>query len=200
MAGDDAHLIAAHTLIELKRWHDTRAENEKKSEGKCDKGTTVKKSAFNRRILRDRSNTINCLIKIASEVTDEAERALSQCDAIGKIMKYRCTLGEYPACYVGLKKCHYRALYAVSPKAAKLAYSKQLKHHEESKILECLQQYPGPKNGKVFRLRRSHWVSINPCFLTDDANCWPVVNFKVACAVLDLLQSKDKKCIFCLRL
>jgi hypothetical protein len=47
-------------------------------------------------------------------------------------MKYKSTLGEYLSCYTGMGKCHLRALYSVLPQAAKLAFSKKLKHHEAS--------------------------------------------------------------------
>ncbi len=59
-----------------------------------------------------------------------------------------------------LGKYHLRALYSFLPQAAKLALSKKLKHHEASMIKECLQQFKGPKKGKVFQLCRMHWVSI----------------------------------------
>jgi hypothetical protein len=108
------------------------------------------------------------------------------------MMKYGSTLGKHPACYTGFRKCHFRALYSVSPKDAKLAYSKKVKHHKESKIQECLQQLKGHMKGKVFWLRGMHWVSLSPSFYTDDAYCWPVVDFEVAGAVLNLLQSSPK--------
>jgi hypothetical protein len=67
-------------------------------------------------------------------------------------------LGEYPKWYIGLRKCHLRALYSVLPKAAKLAHSKKIKHHLASEIQECLQLFEVLFGGKVFRLHGTHWV------------------------------------------
>jgi hypothetical protein len=116
-------------------------------------------ASINRDPLRDKSNCR--LIKYARTLTLEAVDALRSNFAVDKeCMKYKSILGEYPRCYRGLGKCHLRALYSVLPQAAKLALSKKLKHHEASMIQECLQQFKGPKKGKVFQLRRTHWVSI----------------------------------------
>jgi hypothetical protein len=114
---------------------------------------------INRDPLRDK---LNCrLIKNAGTLTLEAVDALRSNFAVEKeCMKYKSTIGEYPRCYRGLGKCHLRALYSVLPPAAKLALSKKLKHHEASMIQECLQQCKGPKKGKVFQLRETHWVSM----------------------------------------
>ena len=46
---------------------------------------------------------------------------------------FESTLGFYPA-YTGLKNCHLRALYAVLPRAAKLALSSKVKHNNSLKI------------------------------------------------------------------
>jgi hypothetical protein len=184
MSGDDADLSAAHSLIELRRRNESRNESDKNSKDGCGKGTTINVDTFIRHPLRDSLNN-NSLFKNVGVVTKEAGNALSQRSAIGKMMKYGSTLGKYPACYTGFRNCHFRALYSVSPKAAKLAYSKKVKHHEESKIQECLQQLKGHTKGKVFWLRGTHWVSLSPSFYTDDAYCWPVVDFEVAGAVLD---------------
>jgi hypothetical protein len=129
---------------------------------------------------------LNCpLIKNAGTLTLEAVDALRSNFAVKKeCMKYKSTLGEYPQCYRGLGKCHLRALYSVSPLVAKLALSKKLKHHEASMIQECLQQFKGPKKGKVFQLRGTHWVSICPSFYMEDVYCWLVTNIVKAFKVL----------------
>jgi hypothetical protein len=175
----------------LRRRNESRNESDKKSEDGCGEGTTINVDTFIRHPLRDNSNN-NSLFKNVGVVTKEAGNALSQRSAIGKMMKYGSKLGKYPARYTGFRKCRFRALYSVSPKAVKLAYSKKVKHHEESKIQECLQQLKGHMKGNFFWLRRMHWVSLSPSFYTDNSYCWPVVNFKVAGAVLDLLQSSPK--------
>jgi hypothetical protein len=75
-------------------------------------------------------------------------------------MKYKNTLGEYPQCYRGVVKCHLRTIYTVLPLAAKLALFKKSKCHEASMIQKMPSTVQGPKKGKVFQLRKMHWVSI----------------------------------------
>ncbi len=83
-------------------------------------------ASINRDPLRDKSNC--CLIKYAGTLTLEAVDALRSNFAVNKeCMKYKSILGDYPRCYRGLGKCHLRALYSVSPQAAKLALSKKVK-------------------------------------------------------------------------
>jgi hypothetical protein len=131
-------------------------------------------ASINRDPLRDKSNC--CLIKYAGTLSLEAVDALHSNFAVDKkCMKYKNILGEYPRCYRGLGKCCLRALYSVLPLAAKLALSKKLIHHE-ALIQECLQQFKGPKKGKVFQLCGTHWVSICRSFYVDDAHCWYVTN------------------------
>ena len=192
MSGDDADLSAAYSLILLRRRNESRNESNENSKDGCRKSTTINVDTFIRCPLRDSSNN-NPLFKNVGVVTKEAGNALSQWLAIGKMMKYGSTLRKYPACYTGFGKCHFRALYTVSQKAAKLAYSKKVKHHKESKIQECLQQLKGHMKGKLFWFHGTHWVSPSLSFYTDDAYCWPVVDFEVAgVVVLDLLQSSPK--------
>jgi len=92
-------------------------------------GTT----SINRDPLRDKSNFR--LIKYAGTLSLEAVDARRSNFAVNnECMKYINILREYPRFYRGLGKCHLRALYSVSPQAAKLAHSKELKHHEASMI------------------------------------------------------------------
>ncbi len=106
-------------------------------------------ASINRDPLRDK---LNCRsIKIAGTLSLEAVDALCSNFVVdNECMKYKNILGEYPTCYRGLGKCHLRALYSVLPQAAKLTLSKKSKHHEASMIQACLQQFKGPKKGKVF--------------------------------------------------
>jgi hypothetical protein len=124
MSGDKADLSAAHSLIELRRRNESRNESDENSKDGCGKGTTINVDTFIKRPLRDSLNN-NSIFKNVGVVTKEAGNALSQRSAIGIMMKYRSTLEKYPVCYTGFRKCHFRALYSVSPKAAKLAYSKK---------------------------------------------------------------------------
>jgi hypothetical protein len=140
-------------------------------------------ASISRYPLRDKSNFRS--IKIAGTLTLEAVDALRSNFAVNnECIKYKNILGEYPTCYRGLGKCHLKALYSVLPQAAKLAHSKNIKHHETSMIQACLQQLKGPRKGKVFQVRGMHWVSICRSFYVDDAYCSHVTNFEKACKVL----------------
>jgi hypothetical protein len=154
-------------------------------------------ASINRDPLRDKSNCR--FIKYAGTLSLEAVDALRSNFAVDKeCMKYKSILGEYPRCYRGLGKRHLRALYSALPLATKLALSKKLKHHEASMIQECLQQFKGPKKGKVFQLRGTHWVSICQLFYVDNAYCWYVTNIEKACKVLSkLLESTHSNNSLC---
>jgi hypothetical protein len=104
---------------------------------------------------------------------------------------FKHLLGEYPKCYKGLRKCHLRALCSVLPKAAQLAHSIKIKHHQASEIQECLQLFEGPFGGKVFRLHGTHWISICPSFYTGDTYCWRVANFEIACEALTKISASQ---------
>jgi hypothetical protein len=43
----------------------------------------------------------------------------------------------------------------------------------------------------VFCLCGTHWVSIRPSFYTDDAYCWCVTNFEIACEALAKLLASQ---------
>ncbi len=135
-------------------------------------------------------NKLNCCsIQIAGTLSLEAVDALHSNFAVdNECMKYKNILGEYQTCFRGLGKCHLRALYSVLLQAAKLPHSKKLKHHEASMIQACLQQFKGPKKGKVFQLRGTHWVSICQSFYVDDAYCWYETDIEKACKVLAKLS------------
>jgi hypothetical protein len=98
-----------------------------------------------------RDSSRNSVAQKAGVVTTEAvDELVSRFVLKKEWLKYKHTLGEYPKHHKGLRKCHLRALYFVSPKAAKLAHSKKIKHHRASEIQECLQLFKGPFGGKVF--------------------------------------------------
>jgi hypothetical protein len=65
------------------------------------------------------------------------------------------------------------------------------KHHQTLEIQECLQLFEGPFGGKVVCLHGTHWVSICPSFYTDDAYCWRVTNFEIACEALAKLSASQ---------
>ncbi len=121
----------------------------------------------------------------------------SSCNWRGNIAFWKHTW-IYPDAYTGLKNCHLRALYAVSPRAAKLALSSKAKHKNSLKIHECLQQERGHLKGKVFRLREMHWVSLTPFYYADDNYCWKVIDYERVCNVLGLLADFTPNKIICI--
>jgi hypothetical protein len=152
----------------------------------CCKATTS-----NRRNL-SRDSSRDSLAHKAGVVTIEAYDELVSKFALKKErLKYKDTLEEYPKHYKGLQKCHLRALYSVLPKATQLTHSKKIKHQRASERKECLQLFESPFGGKGFHLHGTHWVSMCPLFYTDNAYCWRVTNFEIACeALAKLLASR----------
>jgi hypothetical protein len=139
-----------------------------------------------------RASSHDSLAQKAGVVTIEAyDELVSKFAHKKEWLKYKHLLGEYPKHYKGLWKCHLRALYSVLPKASKLAHPKKIKHHQGSEIQECLQLFEGLFGGKVFCLHGMHWVSICPLFYTEDAHCWHVTNFEIACEPLAKLSASQ---------
>jgi hypothetical protein len=152
----------------------------------CRKATTTN----HRNPSRDSSR--DSLAQKAGVATIEAYDELVSKFALKKQwLKYKHLLGEYPKHYKGLQKCHLRALYSVFPKAAKLAHSKKIKHHQASEIQECLQLFEDLFGRKVFHLCGTHLVSICPSFFTDNTYCWHVTNFEIACEALAKLLASQ---------
>ena len=52
-------------------------------------------------------------------------------------------------------------------------------------------QFKGPFGGKVFCLHGMHWVSIRQSFYTDNAYCWHVTSFEIACEALAKLSASQ---------
>ncbi len=143
---------------------------------------------------RNPSRDLSCdsLAKKAGVVTIEAyDELVSKFTIKKEWLKNKKSLEEYTKYYKRLQKCHLRALYSVLPKAAKLAHSKKMKHHQASEIQECIQLFEGPFGRKVFCLHETHWVSICPSFYTDDAYCWCVTNFETARGALAKLSASQ---------
>jgi hypothetical protein len=88
----------------------------------------------------------------------------------------------------GITEMSFESSILCFAKGRKLAHSKKIKHHMGSEIQECLQLFEGPFEGKVFCLHGMHWVSICPLFNTDNAYCWRVTNFEIACEALAKLS------------
>jgi hypothetical protein len=209
---DDCNLLAACGLIHLRG---SAALNENAIESinyysdGCCTGTPSKtvgavdatESIINNSDGCPKSTTSNCrnssrdlsrdsVAQKAGVVTKEAVDVLVSKFALKKEwLKYKHTLEEYPKHYKGLRICHLRALYSDLPKAAKLAHSKNIKHHQASEIQECLQLFKGPFGRKVFHFHGMHWVSICPSFYTDYPYCWRVTNFEIACEALAKLSA-----------
>jgi hypothetical protein len=99
--------------------------------GGCRKTTTSNRRNPSRDLSRD------SVAQKAGVATIEAVDELVSKFAINKEwLKYKHTLGEYPKCGKGLRKCHLITLYSVLPKAANLAHTKKIKHHQASEIIQ----------------------------------------------------------------
>ena len=62
--------------------------------------------------------------------------------------------------YVGMKRCHYRALSNVNTAAAAKACSLGITSDETEKVFAVLSKYEDGTNGTVFRVRGKHWVAL----------------------------------------
>ena len=196
---DNLQIAVAHRLIDLRNGSETHRTNKTSNDGYC-KDTALNESNYSpkkRRPLREKLN--ESLVNKAGFVTIEAVNILTNHLAIKEeTLHFGSTLGFYPDAYTGLKNCHLRALYAVLPRAAKLALSSKVKHNNSLKIHECLQQERGHLKGKVFRLHEMHWVSLTPFYYTDDKHCWKVIDYERACYILELLADFPPNKIICI--
>ena len=62
--------------------------------------------------------------------------------------------------YVGLDKCHFRALSNMDPAASANALSLGLRHDQSNEAFTVLNKHEDGSSGKVFYLRMSHWVAL----------------------------------------
>jgi len=104
--------------------------------------------------------------------------------------------GLYPVEITGNGMCHLRALYNVSPVAAKVARERGIKHSQYEEIKSILAKHVDETDGKVFCLRKDdpvlhHWVSLTPERYTDDAKWFRTKDYPKASFLLDLLEMPE---------
>ena len=67
---------------------------------------------------------------------------------------------RYIDVYVGLVKCYLRALSNVNIRAAAEAFSLGIVHGETDKVLDVSKKYEDGSTGKIFHVRKQHWVAL----------------------------------------
>ena len=97
--------------------------------------------------------------------------------------------------YVGLGKCHVRALFNVNPAAAAKAFSLGLSHDQSNEVFAVFNKHDNGSSGKVFYLRMSHWVTLqklpgsNTAVYYDDMVVMEIGNYVATEVVLQLVES-----------
>ena len=97
--------------------------------------------------------------------------------------------------YVGLDKCHFRALSNVNPAAVAKAFALGLSHEQSNEVFAVFNKHDDGSSGKVFYLRMSHWVALkklpgsNAAVYYDDMVVMEIGNHVAAEAVLQLVES-----------
>ena len=97
--------------------------------------------------------------------------------------------------YVGLGKCHFRALSNMNPAAAAEVFSFGLSHEQSNEVFAVFNKHDDRSSGKVFYLRMSHWVALqkllgsNRAVYCDDMIVMEIGNYAAAEPVLQLVES-----------
>ena len=106
---------------------------------------------------------------------------------------YKDKEGLYPEDYVGLRKCHLRALHSVREEAAREGLTAKIKHNATNEVRAVAKKYE--EHGRVFHIREEHWVALRKVpgssegIYVDDMVRMEVSNYKGALAVLEVLES-----------
>ena len=69
----------------------------------------------------------------------------------------------------GMYRCHFRALSNVSKEACSETISLGIRHEESKKVLGVSKKYVDGADGKIFHLRKQHWVALERISGTDKA-------------------------------
>jgi hypothetical protein len=70
---------------------------------------------------------------------------------------------KYIPDYVGLGECHLRALSNVSTRAAAEVHRLGFGHRETGRVLDVFKKDQDGSNGKIFHIRKQHWVALQKC-------------------------------------
>ena len=129
----------------------------------------------------------------ASSTTSSARAALL-CLEPYKVGQLECysTLGRrYPARFTSLGRCHIRD---VCEDAAKKTCDSSIKHTQTQKVHQLLGKYSDVAIGRVFHIRKQHWVALarkgegEDAIYYDDSVYLEVNNYEGASAALTLAQ------------
>ena len=108
--------------------------------------------------------------------------------------------GRYPEDFTGSGKCHLRALWNISTKAATEASSINLNYKNSKAVKSLLKCFEGRvMRGAVFFIHQQHWVSLrrleetNEAVYYDDKVMMQLNNYEGAAKVLATAQEKPKK-------
>jgi hypothetical protein len=105
---------------------------------------------------------------------------------------YQDIKDRYPEEYVGLGKCHLRALHNLDEGAARKGLAADIKHNAANEVREVANNCE--EHGKVFHIRKEHWVALRKVpgsgkgIYFDDMVTMEVNNYKGALAVLELSE------------
>jgi len=94
----------------------------------------------------------------------------------------------------GMYRCHFRALFNVSKEACTEAINLGIRHEESEKVLGVLKKYVDGADGKIFHLRKLHWVALERISGTDKAIYFDdmimmyMENYEGSVATLNIVQ------------
>ena len=95
---------------------------------------------------------------------------------------------------IGMYRCHFRALFNVSKEACTEAINLGIRHEESEKVLGVLKKYVDGADGKIFHLRKQHWVALERISGTDKAIYFDdmimmyMENYEGSVAALNIVQ------------
>ena len=97
--------------------------------------------------------------------------------------------------YTGMYRCHFRALSNVNTRAAAEAFSLSITHGETKAVFAVLKKYEDGSNGKIFHLRKKHWVALqkvpgsDAAIFYDDMVLMAVGNYNAAATCLKVVET-----------
>ena len=102
---------------------------------------------------------------------------------------------KYIPDYIGLGKCHLRALSNVNTQAAAEVHRLGVGHRETDRVLDVFKKYQDRSNGKIFHIRKQHWVAVQKCpesdggVFYDEMVLMGITDYESAIVSLELLQN-----------
>ena len=102
----------------------------------------------------------------------------------------------YPPEMTGIKKCHLRAFFNISPYVSKKLLSEKVVSDNYQRVKEIFNNHVPQSSGRFFRLRnkvvdQQHWVAVTPEIYFDDAYYFKVMDYDCALHILQLLEAPE---------